>query len=140
MQEISVFLSNHMMLSMSIALLIVLLLIVEILRSKQKKNAVTPRELIQLMNHQNAVIFDIRPNDTFRKAHIIGAQSISSKDLQDNSKKIEKFKNRPIVIVCPAGIESQKIAAFLLKKEYNAMSLAGGMRAWVESGMPVVKE
>lgn len=140
MQDVLAFLSNHIILGAGIALLIVLLAIVEFLRSKRKSFTVSPAQLIQLINHKNAVIFDIRAAEAYRKAHIIGAQSMQSKEIQGNNKKLEKLKTRPVIIVCNAGVESQKIVLLLLKQGYNAYSLAGGMRAWTETSMPVVKE
>jgi rhodanese-related sulfurtransferase len=140
MQDVLNFLSNHIALSTSVAILIVLLIIVEFLRARRKGFALSPAQLIQFMNHQNATIIDIRANEAFRKAHIIGAHSLQSKDIQDNPKKLEKFKNRPVIIVCANGMESQKAASLLLKQSYHAYALAGGMRAWAEAAMPVIKE
>ena len=65
---------------------------------------------------------------------------MSAKDLRDDSKKREKFRLRPIIIADPAGLESQKLASILLKQGYNAYSLSGGMRAWIEAQMPIVKD
>jgi len=140
MQDVLTFLSNHATLSGSIAILVVLLLIVEFMRAKRNNFSVSPTQLTQLINHQNAAVIDIRSNELYRKAHIIGAHSLQSKELIDNSKKLEKFKNKPLVIICGTGMESQKITTQLLKRGYNAYALAGGMRAWSDAAMPVVKE
>jgi rhodanese-related sulfurtransferase len=107
---------------------------------KRNNFRITATQAVQLINRQNAAIIDIRATDSFRKGHIIDAVSLTSKEIMDGSKKIEKFKNKPVIIVCNAGIESQKIAALLLKQGYNAFSLSGGIRAWSEAELPLVKE
>lgn len=140
MQELTTFISNHTELGIAVALIILLLIVVELLRAKRKSFSLTPSQATQMMNHDNAVVIDIRPTDAYRKGHIINAQSLPAQEIRDNPKKIEKYKNRPLLIVCNAGLESQKLAALLLKQGYNAFSLAGGLRSWSEAQMPLVKE
>ena len=140
MQDLITFFGNHPLLSMAAAVVLVLVFIVELLRAKRNTFNISPTSAVQLINHQNAVVIDIRPNDIYRKGHIIDAQSISQQEMKNSLKKLEKFKNKPIIIVCSAGIESQKVAALLLKQGYNAFSLTGGIRAWNNAGMPLVKE
>lgn len=140
MQEISTFISNH--LALSIGALIVLLFImgIELIRAKRGAIKISSARATQLINHDNAVVIDIRPTEAYRKGHIIDAQSITASEIINNSKKLEKFKSRPIILVCAAGIESQKIATLLLKRDYNVYSLSGGIRGWMDAQMPLVKE
>ncbi len=140
MQELNTFLSNHPQLSIAIAALLVLLAIVELLRTKKKRHGVQPQQAIFMMNHENGLVLDLRPTEAFRNGHIIEALSLTAADMKNNPKKIEKFKNRPLIIVCQAGVESEKIAAQLRKHGYNAFSLMGGMRAWNDAQMPMIKE
>lgn len=140
MQELSTFISNHLLLSVAAIAILVLLLIIEFLRAKRNTVNITPLQTTQLINHDNGVVIDVRSQDAYRKGHIIDAYSISGQELQTSTKKIEKFRARPIIIVCNMGVESQKIASLLLKNGYNAYSLAGGMRGWEEAQMPIVKD
>lgn len=140
MQDLTIFINNHPMLSLATAIVFVLLVIVELLRNKRQGFQLTPVQTTQMINHDHAVIVDIRPNEVYRKGHILDAQSWTVKDLKENTKKLEKLKNKPIILVCHVGGESQKVAALLIKQGYNAYSLAGGMRAWNEAQMPLIKE
>jgi len=140
MQDITTFITNHPFLSLMIAVIIVLLMILEWIRLQRNTFQVTPFTATQLINRDKAVVIDIRPTESFNKGHIIDAESMPAQELKDHLQKLEKFKGRPIIIVCTAGVESQKIAALLLKQGYNAYSLASGMRAWKEANMPIVKE
>ena len=140
MQEMLTFLTNHPALSAGALVVILLLLMLEILRAKRSTFKITAQQATQLINHDNAVVVDLRSTEQFKKGHIIGAQSILSKSIWDNAKKLEKFKTKPLIMVCEQGVESQKIAVFLLKHGYNVFALAGGMRGWQAADMPIVKE
>jgi rhodanese-related sulfurtransferase len=140
MQDLTTFIANHPFLSLATAVIFVLLMVVELIRARGKVFNITPAEATQKINHDNAVVIDIRPNDAYRQGHIISAYSMLPQEIKDNPKKLEKFRARTIILVCQTGNESQKIAALLLKQGYNAYSLASGMRAWSEAQMPVVKE
>jgi len=140
MQDLITFISNHPVLCLATALVFVLATIVELIRARRNIINISPSRVTMMINHDNAVVIDIRANDIYRKGHIIDAVSMTSKELRENSKRLEKFRIRPIIVTCNAGIESQKVAALLLKHGYNVYSLSGGMRAWIEAQMPVVKE
>lgn len=140
MQDFITFTVNHLWLTITIIALLVVLLIIEFLRTRRSNIQATPLRATQLINHDNAVVIDTRPKESFRKGHIIDAYSMTPQEIKDNSKKLEKFRTRPLIIVCPQGVESQKIAALLIQQGYNAYSLAGGIRGWTEAQMPLVKE
>lgn len=140
MQELTTFISQHPLLTIAVAIVFVLLIIIELMRAKRNVFNINPARLTHLMNRENAVVIDIRPQDAFRQGHIIDAQSVKAEDILKNPKKLEKFRAQPLVIVSNTANESQKIAAYLLKHGYNAYSLTGGIRAWNEAQMPLVKE
>ncbi len=140
MQDLTTFISKHLGLCLAAAFVFVLVTIVELIRAKRNIVNINPARVTMLINHDDAVVIDIRSSDSFRKGHIIDAVSMTAKELQENSKKLEKFKIRPIIVICNTGLESQKIAALLLKQGYNIYALSGGMRAWIEAQMPVVKD
>lgn len=140
MQDISTFIANHMALTYALASVLVALMILEFIRLKKQAGRVDPARAVQLINRENAAVIDVRAADLFKSGHIIDALSFPANAVLDNTKKIERFRGKPLIIVCSAGIESQKIASTLIKQGYNAYSLAGGMRAWSAAEMPVVKD
>ena len=140
MQDLTVFITHHPFLSAATLAVLILVMLVEFIRAKRNVFNINPAEVTQLINRENALVIDIRQNEVYRKSHIIDALSIDTKDIHKQPNKLEKFKARPIIIVDNSAHESQKIAALLLKRGYNAYSLSGGMRAWNEAQMPVVGE
>lgn len=139
MSDFTTFVSNHVLLVFAASVVIIILFIVESIRTKRGNFNINPLQATQLMNHQNAVVIDIRDSNAYQNGHIIDALCMTAAEISELSKKIEKLKGKAIIIVCQAGVESQKIAAFLLKHGYNAYSLAGGMRAWGNAQMPIIK-
>lgn len=140
MQDIITFLSQHTSLTYPLLLILVALMLLEVLRLKRNNFCTNVPKAVQLINRENAVVIDIRANESFRKGHIIDAHSLSPTEIQANPKKIDKFKSKPIILVCNSGIESQKVAALLAKQGYNVYSLTGGIRAWIAAELPLVKE
>lgn len=140
MQEITTFISHHLALSLAAIIVFLLVIVVEMLRTKRNTFNIGIPKAVQMINHENAVVIDIRPEDAYRKGHIIDARNMPANTLRESPKKLEKFKNKPIILVCVAGIETQKLASSLIKSGYQAFSLAGGIKAWHEAQMPIVKE
>lgn len=140
MQDLPLFIAHHLALTYALVSILVLLSILEAVRFRRSNFRIDITSAIQMINHQNAAIIDIRPNDLFTKGHILNAISLSNQDLLGNSKKIEKFKKRPIILVCSNGLDSQKVAMLLVKQGYTIHVLSGGIRAWNEAGMPLIKD
>ena len=140
MKDIYTFLQQHNELSIALIIVLALLFMVELLRAKLGARRVSPVEATQLINHQNAVVVDIRSQDAFYSGHILGAISLPLADLEKQYKKLEKYITQPIIIVCASGLESPRAASFLLKNGYNVLIHTGGVRAWKEADMPLVKE
>lgn len=140
MQDVITFITSHLLLSIATAVVMALVILVEFIRTKRSSFQLTPLQTTQMINHDHATVIDVRVKETYLKGHIIDALSLTSQEVRDGSKKLEKLKTKPIILVCGNGAESQKLAALLLKRGYNAYSLAGGTRAWSEAQMPLIKE
>lgn len=138
MQDFFLFIQNHWILSTAFVVVVVLLVILEFIKLRSSASQLSPLQATQLINHQNAVVIDIRAHDVFSAGHIIGAHSIPANELTKN-KKIEKFKSQPLIIVCNTGQESARIAETLNQQGYNAKVLANGIRSWREADMPLIK-
>jgi len=140
MQDFTVFIANHMGLFYGLGAILIALMFIEYLRNKRSNFHVGPSEAVQLINRHNAVVIDVRPNDTYNKGHIVDSVCIPAHELTDSPKKLGKYKGKPVILVCNTGMQTQKIAASLKKQGYTAFSLSGGMRAWSDAQLPLVKE
>ncbi len=139
MQDILLFLHNHFLLTSAFLAVVIVLVILEFIKNKQNTSRLSPAQAVQLINHQNAVVVDIRSPELFADGHIVDAVSLPLTELEQKVKKLDKFKSQPLLIVCAAGQESLRAAAQLTKQGFQPVILAGGLRAWREASMPVVK-
>ena len=140
MQDFLSFIQQHWLPSTAIVIVFILLILVEYIRGKRGAQRVSAAELTRLINRQNAVVVDLRNKEAFLNGHIVGALSIPLSELE-KSKKLDKFKSEPIVLVCAAGLESPKAATILAKNgKNNTFILAGGIRSWRDADMPLVKD
>lgn len=97
-------------------------------------------DAVQMINRQDAQVVDVRETGEFNSGHIADARHIPVGQLGERAKELEKFKDKPILLVCASGNRSMTAAATLRKAGFTQIwSLAGGMNAWQQAGMPVKK-
>ena len=95
---------------------------------------------MQLINHKNALILDVREENEFSGGHILNAKLIPLLKLKDRLGELERYREQPIVVVCRSGNRSATACALLGNRQFGqAYNLAGGMLAWQKAGMPVEK-
>lgn len=139
MQDIFLFIQHHPVLSVAFVVVLLALMILEFIKLRRGTQEITPQQAIFLINHENAAVVDVRSLDVFITGHIVDAISLPLSELETKQKKLEKFKSKPIVIVCATGIESSTAAAMLIKHGFDARVLAGGLRRWKEADLPLIK-
>lgn len=115
----------------------VMLLLPNILKGGGK--TVSVPEAVQLANQKDGLFLDVRSHESFKTGSIPQGRNLPAADL--DSKLASLPKNKPIIVVCEKGIESARIAGSLRKQGYTeAVSLAGGLQAWLKDGMPLSKK
>ena len=108
--------------------------------ARSGKNEVNPAEATLLINREDAHIVDVREADEFAAGHLPEARNIPLAKLADRVSEIEKFKDKPVIVCCAAGMRSAKGCGELGKLGFSRFySLAGGVDAWVGAGYPVKK-
>lgn len=101
---------------------------------------VDPIAALQLINHKNAVVLDVREDDEYKSGHVLGARLIPLGKLKDRVGELEKFRDSPIVVVCRSGNRSATACVALGKQGYTqAYNLAGGVMAWQKANLPLQK-
>jgi len=82
-----------------------------------------------------ATLLDVREDDEWQAGHAPAAHHVVMQQVP------ERYGTLPqdveIVVVCRSGGRSQRVAEFLRAQGFEAVNLAGGMRAWAEGGLPV---
>lgn len=79
-----------------------------------------------------ALLFDVRESDEYAAARIPGARLISMATVPD---RLAEFHDQGVVnIVCASGARSARVVEFLRAEGVDAVNVAGGTMAWIESG------
>lgn len=136
MDQIIDFLLSHWILSSIFLSLFGFYLIIEILYSQQN-NKITPQQAVDLINHDHAIVLDIRSSTEFATNHVIDAINIPSATITEQSKKIQKYAKKPVIIVATKQTELKNVINLLKQQGFQQiLQLAGGMHEWLASGLP----
>ena len=102
--------------------------------------ALSPAEMVGLVNHQDAVILDVRDVAEFRKGHIVDSINMPHTKLKERIGELEKYKSRPLIVVCNMGQHSGAVARTLKESGYETVyRLAGGILEWQSSQLPLLR-
>jgi rhodanese-related sulfurtransferase len=104
--------------------------------AKSRVREVSPTEASQ-MQANGAVLIDVRESDEFAKGHAQGAVHLSRGVIELRIEALVPDVSRPILCYCGGGSRSALAADSLQRMGYtNVASVAGGFKAWRESGLP----
>lgn len=132
------FLAEHWTLAAALVVCVMLLLFHE---SRRGGRSLSPNQLVQLVNAEQAVVVDLRDPADFRKGHIVDAMNIPYAKLDERIGELEALRERPLVLVCKLGQHSSAAGKKLLGKGFTQVSrLGGGITEWQSSQLPLVKE
>ena len=103
-------------------------------------NAISTLDATLMMNKQNPLVLDVRDSAEFGKGHLLSARNIPLAELETRSGEVEKYKAKPVLVVCETGQRSGKAAAVLKRQGFEKVSvLNGGIGAWQQAGLPLEK-
>jgi rhodanese-related sulfurtransferase len=138
MEQIYQFIINHWALCLAFVGIILLIYINEWFTKSNGPKTLTPQFAVEKINHEDAVVIDLRDQEAFAAGHIINALRAGADDF--DLPRMDKYKLKPVILVCSRGIQAQTLASKLKSKGFmNAMVLAGGLSAWQSAGLPLVK-
>lgn len=91
-----------------------------------------------LINHQNAVLLDVREAAEYPGGRLPNAIQIPLSELPARVGELEKLKGRPIVVYCARGQRSRGAGHVLAKLGFaDIYQLHGGLKAWKDAGLPL---
>ncbi len=132
------FAANHTLLVTALLFSIFLVAFTELRRKAQGITNIEPQDAVKLIN-ADAVVLDLRSSDAFARGHIVNAKNIPADELTANQDKYKKYKSRPILAVCDAGVASSRAVDTLRKSGLeNVYGLKGGIAAWTQANLPLV--
>jgi rhodanese-related sulfurtransferase len=96
---------------------------------------------VDLINHKNARIFDIRTSNVFNKGHIKNAFNVDLLNIKNKRYLLNK-NTKNCIIICSDNNQNADKAMKVLKKEgmEQIYILKGGINAWQNAGFPLEKK
>lgn len=95
---------------------------------------------LQLINHKDALVLDVREEKEYQEGHVLDATLIPLGKLNERITELEKYRDKPIVVMCRSGNRSGSACVILGKQGFaQAYNLAGGVMAWQKANLPLKK-
>lgn len=131
--------TNHPFLAGGLVLMALIVVAYEMRRQGQGSSAVAPNDAIRMMN-EGAVIVDVRTANQFKDGHISGARNVPGEQIADDAKALEKLGGKTLIMCCDSGSMAGAAVRTLARAGLkNVFSLRGGLTAWRQDNLPVVK-
>ena len=102
--------------------------------------SLSPQQAINMVNGRDGLFLDLRDGGDYKQGHIVEALNIPVAKLPTRMAELEKYKTRPIVLVCKmgqqAGVAGKQLKAAGYEEVYK---MSGGMMEWGNLQLPTVK-
>ena len=103
-------------------------------------SAIQPANVVNLINHEGALVLDVRENNEYQGGHIINSVHIPLGTLNNRLKELDKYKNKPIIVGCRSGQRSASACVTLKKSGFETVyNLSGGVMGWQNANLPLTK-
>lgn len=103
---------------------------------------ITPNELVEIKkNNPEVVVIDVRTPGEIAQGYIEGSKIIdyNSRDFKQQLQKLDKSKT--YIMYCAVGGRSGNAQSMMKKMGFgNVANLKGGIVAWQNEGLPLVKK
>jgi rhodanese-related sulfurtransferase len=106
-------------------------------KSRIREVSVTETQA-RLKQNSEAKLIDVREDNEFEAAHAAGATHLGKGIIERDIETQVPDKDAELILYCGGGYRSALAADVLQKMGYtNVWSMAGGWRAWTESGAEI---
>lgn len=140
MEQYIAFFTQHWELSLLLVVVILAIFIYESWAKVAGPGQISAENAVQLVNHENGVVIDLRDGEVFKQGHIINAVNLPASDLAQKTAVLEKYHQKPVILIHSPGQRLSQVFKFLQQHNFTKVSvLRGGMRAWQEANLPVEK-
>jgi len=102
---------------------------------------VSPIDSVNLINHEDAIVLDVRENKEYQGGHILNSIHIPQSALAKRITELEKYKSKPIIVGCRSGHRSSHACGLLKKQGFESVyNLSGGVMAWQNANLPLTRK
>jgi len=132
------FLTHHWMLSFAFIVVLISVILFELYLQSKGPKRLDPQAVVLLMNHDNALVVDLRDRALFAKGHIVNSVNALSSELDRGVAKLKEHQCSPIILVGVSDQQAMQAAEKLLKQGFEDVRLlSGGIKAWKDASLPL---
>ena len=138
-QQLIEFSSNHRLLVLAFVAILLMLIVSEIQQRLSRVKEISPGEATRLLNHEQAIMIDMRSDKDYREGHIVNAVHVPASD-GNFPGTLAKHRERPVIVYCQRGQHSKALCNKLSKQGFGSVyNLQGGVLAWQKAELPLTK-
>jgi rhodanese-related sulfurtransferase len=106
--------------------------------TRRSSNSVDTLAATRMINDTQAIVLDVRAPGEFEAGHLPGARNIPLAELAGRLGELPA--ERPVIVCCNSGATSARGVGELRKAgREQVFNLDGGLNAWRQAGLPVVR-
>jgi len=122
-----------------VAALLAVIIMLVMHEARKSGPSLSPQQAINLINAQQGVFLDLRDAADYKQGHIVDALHIPAGKLADRMAELEKYRGKPIVLVCKMGQQSGAAGKQLKAQKFEQVyKMSGGMMEWGNLQLPTV--
>lgn len=141
MSQYLVFVTDHPVLFLALGAILGLIAWTEFRGFFRNFKDISPADAVQMMNHDNALVLDVREDAEMGSGRIGGAKHIPMSVLKQRVSELESSRDRPVICYCRSGARSVQACGILFKHDFKKVfNLAGGILAWENAELPKAKK
>ena len=130
------FLTQQWILAGALLAVIIMLVLHE---TRKSGPSVSPQQAINLVNSQEGIFLDLRDAASYKQGHIVEALHIPATKLTERLAELEKYRDKPIILVCKMGQQSGAAGKQLKAGNFDKVyKMSGGMMEWSNLKLPTV--
>jgi rhodanese-related sulfurtransferase len=92
-------------------------------------------EQLEKARAEGTLLVDVREVDEYVAGHVPGAILLPMSEIAG---RVDEVPTGPVYVICHLGSRSLKVVEWLRQQDVDAYSVAGGTKAWADSGRDIV--
>ena len=139
MDRLIEYVGHHPLLAAAAVVAAVIVFAYEYYLRMQGLSAISPQELIRLMN-QGALVLDVRSLDEFATGHISGARQLHPDQVPKAGETLKKHREKPVIVYSNNDTSGPVVVRNLVSQGFTkAFCLRGGLATWQAENLPLTK-
>ncbi len=131
------FVGKNLMLFLLLGTIVGMIIWTEFRRLTRGFQEISPIEAVKLINHEEALLLDVREDAELSQGRIARAKHIPLSVLKQRVEELNKYRGKPVIAFCRSGNRSIEASTLLKKNEFEKVfHMKGGLIEWENANLP----